>query len=129
MLKYGPTGALSEYAYKGGAFHGVHYGDFHDDSQALFELMNKEEEFLLKSHDKRRILMDFYHMDLTPEVLAYLMTHLEHIASRIHRIAFATDEKSLRKLDRALKKASILPEGCYMLHPDQDTDKTWLVAS
>jgi hypothetical protein len=47
MLNYGPTGALSEYNYQGGVFHGVHYGDFHGDSKALFELIGKEEEFLL----------------------------------------------------------------------------------
>ena len=35
MLKYGPTGALSEYNYKDGVFHGVHYGDFHDDIKAF----------------------------------------------------------------------------------------------
>ena len=76
MLNYGPTGALSEYNYQGGVFHGVHYGDFHGDSKALFELIGKEEEFLLKSPERKRILFDLYYTDLTKEVLDYLMKHL-----------------------------------------------------
>ncbi|HHZ07026.1 MAG TPA: hypothetical protein GX401_09685 [Clostridiales bacterium] len=128
MLKYGPTGALSEYNYKDGVFHGVHYGDFHDDSKAFFELVDKEEEFLLKSTQKRRILFDLYYTDLTKEVIDYLISHLLHISSRIYKIAFAAEPKELRKLKRAIKKHEPVPLGCCMFGPDQNEDKTWLVS-
>lgn len=128
MLKYGPTGALSEYYYKGGIFHGVHYGDFHDDSIAFFELVDKEEEFLLKSPQRRRILFDLYHTDLTQEVLDYLMKHISHISSKIFKIAFAAEPKELRKLKRAIKKTQPVSLGCCMFGTDQNTDKTWLVS-
>lgn len=128
MLKYGPTGALSEYNFNGGVFHGVHYGDFHDDSKAFFELVDKEEEFLLKSPEKRRILFDLYYTDLTNEVLDYLMQHLSHISSRIYKIAFAAEPDELRKLKRAIKKSQPVPIGCCCFGPDQNDDKTWLVS-
>ena len=128
MLKYGPTGALSEYYYKNGVFHGVHYGDFHQDRHALFELIEKEEAFLLQTATKRRILFDLYDTDLSKEVLEYLMMHLSHISSRIYKIAFAAQSKELRKLERAIQKAKPIPPELCMFGTDQNEDKTWLVS-
>lgn len=128
MLKYGPTGALSEYYYQGGVFHGVHYGDFHRDSKALFELIGKEEEFLLKSPERKRILFDLYHTDLTKEVLDYLMQHLLAIASRIYKIAFAAEPNELRKLKKAIQKSKAVPLGCCRFGTDQNEDKSRLVS-
>ena len=128
MLVYGPTGALSEYQYKGGVFHGVHYGDYHEDSKALFEMVDKEEAYLLKSPQKRKILFDLYYTDLSPEVTAYLVKHISHISSRIIKIAFAAEPEELRKLKRAIKKEAPIPFSCCMFNEDQDTDKTWLVS-
>lgn len=128
MLKYGPTGALSEYHYENGTFHGVHYGDFHDDSEAFFALVDKEEEFLLASPQNRRILFDLYYTNMTDEVLNYLMIHLSHISSRVIKIAFAAEAKELRKLKRAIKKENPIPIGRCMFGEDQNTDKSWLVS-
>ncbi|MDD3335661.1 MAG: hypothetical protein PHI98_09080 [Eubacteriales bacterium] len=128
MLKYGPTGALSEYYYKNGVFHGVHYGDFHQDCSALFELIDQEEAFLLQTDAKRRILFDLYHTDLSSEVLEYLMMHLSHISSRIYKIAFAAQPKELRKLKRAIRKAKPISLELCMFGTDQNEDKTWLVS-
>lgn len=127
MLEYGPTGALSEYHYKNGVFHGVHYGDFHSDCHSLFELIDKEEAFLLKTTSKRRILFDLYDTDLSKEVLEYLMKHLSHISSRIYKIAFAAEPKELRKLERAIKKAKPIALDVCLFGTDQNEDKTWLV--
>lgn len=128
MQRYGPTGALNEYAWEGGIFHGVHYGDFHDDSQALFDLIEKEEAFLLKSPQKRRILFDLYHTDLTDEVLEHLMIHLSNISSRITKVAFAAERRELRKLKRAIKKSQPVPLSYCMFDEDQNTNKRWLVS-
>lgn len=127
MQRYGPTGALNEYAWEGGISHGVHYGDFHGDSQVLFDLIAKEEAFLLKSPQKRRILFDLYHTDLTDEVLEHLMIHLSHIAPRIIKVAFAAEGKELRKLKRAIKKSQPIPLSYCMFGEDQNTNKSWLV--
>ena len=128
MLNYGPTGALSEYNYQGGVFHGVHYGDFHGDSKALFELIGKEEEFLLKSPERKRILFDLYYTDLTKEVIDYLMKHLLVISSRIYKIAFAAEPKELRKLKKAIRKSQAVSIGCCRFGTDQNEDKSWLVS-
>ena len=128
MLNYGPTGALNEYNYQGGVFHGVHYGDFHGDSKALFELIDKEEEFLLKSPERKRILFDLYYTDLTKEVLDYLMKHLLVISSRIYKIAFAAESSELRKLKKAIRKTQAVPLVCCWFGTDQNEDKSWLVS-
>ena len=128
MLKYGPTGALNEYQYKGGFFHGIHYGGYHNDIKALFKLIDEEEAYILKSIQKRRIMMDLYETDLTPEVLDYLMKHLANMSDRIYKLAFAAEPQSLRKLNRALKKNGSIASGIYFLNPDQETGKTWLVS-
>ncbi|MDD3411540.1 MAG: hypothetical protein PHY12_12105 [Eubacteriales bacterium] len=127
MLVYGPTGALSEYQYKNGVFHGVHYGDYQQDSQALFEMIDKEEAFLLQSPQKRRILFDLYHTALSPEVVDRLVTHVSRVSSRIIKVAFAAERGELRKLKSAMKKNAPIPFERCMFDEDQDTDKTWLV--
>lgn len=38
MMTKSPSGALSPYYYKGGYFHGIHYGSYFDDSQALYSI-------------------------------------------------------------------------------------------
>lgn len=43
MITRSPSGALSPYYYKGGYFHGIHYGSYFDNSDALLSIMNKEE--------------------------------------------------------------------------------------
>ncbi len=47
MLKKSPSGALSPYYYKGGYFHGIHYGSYFDNMDALLNMMRQEEAFIL----------------------------------------------------------------------------------
>lgn len=55
MLSKSPSGALSPYYYKGGYFHVIHYGSYFNHSNAPLSMMNKEENFLLQSPERRRI--------------------------------------------------------------------------
>ena len=64
-----PSGALSPYYYKGGYFHGIHYGSYFDDAESLYKMIEKEEHFILESPERRRIMIDLYETSLTPEVL------------------------------------------------------------
>lgn len=73
-----PSGALSPYYYKGGYFHGIHYGDYFDNSDALLSMMNEEEAFILKSSEKRRILIDLYQTDLSTELIEKVVMHIEN---------------------------------------------------
>ena len=79
MMTKSPSGALSPYYYKGGYFHGIHYGSYFDDSQALFSMMEKEEQFILESPNRRRIMLDLYETKITNEVLQQLLKHIKHL--------------------------------------------------
>jgi len=128
MLRKSPSGALSPYYYKGGYFHGIHYGSYFDDSDALFEMMNKEEEFILKSPERRRVLIDIYETFLTPEVIERFLIHIERIKTRIAKLAIATDRKSLKALKRAIsRKKELSGLYCYFT-TDMEEGKTWLVS-
>lgn len=74
MISKSPSGALSPYYYKGGYFHGIHYGSYFDDVDALLSVMDQEEAFILKSPERRRIFIEFILQSFsfvihTPEVL------------------------------------------------------------
>ena len=90
MMTKSPSGALSPYYYKGGYFHGIHYGSYFDNSEALFAMMKEEENFILKSPSQRRIMIDLYETNITKEVLAKIIEHIRNIQPRIFKIAFCT---------------------------------------
>ena len=71
-----PSGALSPYYYKGGYFHGIHYGSYFDDAESLYRMIEKEERFILESPERRRIMIDLYETSLTPEVLEAVIRHI-----------------------------------------------------
>ncbi len=128
MLSKSPSGALSPYYYKGGYFHGIHYGSYFSDSAALFDMMKQEEDFILKSPERRRILIDLYETNLTSEVMEHFLTHLEHLGPRIFKLAIATDRKSLKVLKRAIHKREKLEGVCVYFSSDMEEGKTWLVS-
>jgi hypothetical protein len=72
-----PSGALSPYYYKGGYFHGIHYGSYFEDMDSLRDMMAQEEEFILRSSEKRRILIDFYETSLTKPMLVEFAVHIK----------------------------------------------------
>lgn len=128
MISTSPSGALSPYYYKGGYFHGIHYGSYFNNSEALFEMMNREEEFILKSIECRRILIDIYETNVTPEVMERFLSHIEKITPRIIKLAIATDKKSLKAIEKALHKRKGLDSLCCYFSEDMEEGKTWLVS-
>ncbi|HHW66431.1 MAG: hypothetical protein PWP07_1609 [Epulopiscium sp.] len=128
MLRKSPSGALSPYYYKGGYFHGIHYGSYFEDSDALFDMMDKEEEFILKSPEQRRINIDLYETFLTPTVIERFLTHIENIKPRIVKLAICTDKKSLQVLKKAISKNKELSDLCCFFTTDMEEGKTWLVS-
>lgn len=128
MITKSPSGALSPYYYKGGYFHGVHYGSYFDNTEAFLAMMEKEEAFILASPEKRRILMDFYETKLTKPVLEKVIQHIERLSPKIIKLAIASDRISLWHIKRAMKKAKVLQPGCYYLSTDMEEGKTWLVS-
>lgn len=128
MITKSPSGALSPYYYKGGYFHGIHYGSYFEDAASLFDMMGKEQQFILQTTQRRRILIDLYETKLTEDVLSHLLLHIEAINSRIIKLAIATDRRNLRKIYKMLNKAHVLEASRYYLTTDMEEGKTWLVS-
>ena len=125
-IKKSPSGALSPYYYKGGYFHGMHFGSYVDDMTALFAMMTKEEEFIMKSPEKRRIMIEFFQTNLTSEMLVSFADFIERLNSRIIKIAVSADKKMLKAIQKALGNTS-LGYGQMYFTPDMEEGKTWLV--
>ena len=128
MITKSPSGGLSIYYYKGGYFHGIHYGSYFNDSKSLFDMIDKEESFILNSPENRRILIDFYETNLTKDVLDRIINHLQQLSQKIIKLAISSDQKSLRHLAKAIKKSGVLKPGYYYLCTDMEEGKTWLVS-
>lgn len=128
MISKSPSGALSPYYYKGGYFHGIHYGSYFDHSDELLSMMNKEEIFILKSSERRRILIDLYETNLSNSLIDSLVHHIASISPRIIKLAITSDKKSLRLLNKAILKKTSLATGQLYFCTDMEEAKTWLVS-
>jgi len=127
MISKSPSGALSPYYYKGGYFHGIHYGSYFNDMSAFSTMMNAEEEFILRSLEKRRIMIDLYETNMTPDILTDFVAHIERLSARIVKLAISADKKSLNAIRRALYNGCSLEKGQMYFTPDMEEGKTWLV--
>ena len=128
MITKGPSGALSPYYYKGGYFHGIHYGSYFDDMDALASIMAAEEEFILHSPERRKIMIDLYETHLTQDMLSKFTTHIERLRSRITKIGFSCETKLLKNLQKALFRDCSIEKGCMYFSTDMEEAKTWLVS-
>ncbi len=122
-----PTGALSPYYYKGGYFHGIHYGSLGGQMDKLGELMAAEEEFILNSPEKRRLMIDLYETNLTPVALTDFTAHIRRLRDRIIKLGVSADKKTLDTVRKALQRDGALGKGQMYFAPDMEETKTWLV--
>lgn len=128
VIRKSPSGALSPYYYKGGYFHGIHYGSYFYDEEALFDMMQNEEDFIIRAKQPRRILIDLYETDINACVLEHLRLHLIALKDYIIKLAIATDRSSIKKIKKMFARDEKLQEICVYFHPDMETGKTWLVS-
>lgn len=128
MLAKSPSGALSPYYYKGGYFHGIHYGSYFNDMESLFTMMKKEEAFILKSPQSRRILIDFYETNLSKTMLDNVVEHIKQLSPKIIKLAISGDKKCLKNLRKTLEKSKIMKSGQLYFCEDMEEGKTWLVS-
>lgn len=127
MIRKSPSGALSPYYYKGGYFHGIHYGSYFNQTESLLAIMQQEEAYILRAPDRRRILIDLYDTTLPDSVLEQFVQHIQRLSPKIVKLAIASDPKSLKRLRRALRKAEGLEYGQLYFCTDMEAGKTWLV--
>ena len=128
VMTKSPSGALSPYYYKGGYFHGIHYGSYFDDMDGFTAMMAAEEAFILKSPEQKRILIDLYETKLTPEVLSEFTAHIERLSAKIIKLAISADKTALKNIRKALLAGCSLGKGQIYLTPDMEEGKTWLVS-
>ena len=128
MMTKSPSGALSPYYYKGGYLHGIHYGSYFDDMDSLRGMMAQEETFILRSPEKRRIMVDFYETNLTKSMISEFALHIGRLSSRIAKLAIAGDRQCRNTVKRALLKSNALNAGQVYICADMEEGKTWLVS-
>lgn len=128
MLRKSPSGALSPYYYKGGYFHGIHYGSYFDDMDALRDMMAKEEAFILGNAERRRILIDLYETNLTDSMILEFAQHIKRISSRIVKLSINGEKKCLKAVYKAIIRADALNKGQIYVCTDMEEGKTWLVS-
>ncbi|MNN37303.1 hypothetical protein D3C81_1512420 [compost metagenome] len=128
MLQMSPSGALSPYYYKGGFFHGIHYGSYFDDMDALINMMKQEEAFIMKSPKIRRIMIDLYETNLTSAMLSEFAEHILRMRERIFKLAVAGDKKTVKSVRKVLVKHHALDLDQMYFCADMEEGKTWLVS-
>lgn len=128
MLRKSPSGALSPYYYKGGYFHGIHYGSYFNDMESLRDMMSQEELSIMRSPEKRRIMIDFYETNLTELMISEFVRHIERMSSRISKLAIAGDKKCIKSIYKSLLKGNVLNKGQLYVCSDMEEGKTWLVS-
>lgn len=130
MIKKSPSGALCPYYYKGGYFHGIHYGSYGDDMDAFLDMVRQEEEFILKSPDTRRIMMDLYETNITThsDALDTFVSHIKTIRPKVMKLGISTTKHELSVIKRAIEKAQAIEKGKVFYNTDMETAKTWLVS-
>jgi len=128
QLMKSPSGALSPYYYKGGSFHGIHYGSYFDDMDAFTSMMAAEEKYILKSPEKKRIMIDLYETNMTPNILEDFTGHIERLKPRIIKLAISANRKTLKTVRKALFNGCSLGKGQMYFTPDMEEGKTWLVS-
>ncbi len=128
MLKKSPSGALSPYYYKGGYFHGIHYGSYFNDMDSLRDMMSQEESFIMNFPEKRRIAIDLYETALTASMISEFVLHIKRMSSRIVKLAIIGDKKCIKSIYKALLKGDVLNKGQIYVCSDMEEGKTWLVS-
>lgn len=121
-----PGGSIYPYYYKGGALHCLKYGSMYSDSEQLFEIMKKEEEFVLAEGRKLNIWIDLYQTRMNGKVLGELADHILRLNGCIHKLAVVglSDWNTWRMKSQIRRKRIPLRIAYYA---DPEEAKTWLV--
>lgn len=130
MLKKSPSGSLCPYYYMGGELHPLHYGSYHDSKKSLFEIIDAEEAFILKSSGKnnRNIWIDLYETNIDDELIDKLISHFIAIKHKTHRLCLVgCNYKIIKKIKSALKKKDIDIYNYIQFFDDPEMAKQWLI--
>jgi len=96
--------------------------------ESLRDMMSKEEDFIMRSPERRRIIMDIYENNLTEPMIKEFVSHIERMAPRIVKLAISGEKKYLRAIKKLLRKSDTINTGALWFGADMDEGKTWLVS-
>jgi hypothetical protein len=95
---------------------------------AFKSMMGTEEDFIIKSPETRRIMIDLYETNMIPNALSDFVAHIERLSPRIIKLAISANRNRLKIIRRALFKGCSLGKGQMYFTPDMEEGKTWLVS-
>lgn len=130
MLKKSPSGSLCPYYYMGGELHPLKYGSYFDNKKQLFEIINAEEEFILKSSgtNNRRIWIDLYETTVDDEVAEVLVRHLQAIRHKVFNLCLVgCSPTAQREIKKKMKSAEMDLYYVTRYFDDPEIAKQWLL--
>lgn len=126
MMK-SPGGSTFPYYYKGGEIHCLKYGNKYKDEQALLQLMQKEEEFIVQVNRRLKIWVDFDKTSFTPSVCNAFIQNIINLNHHIDKLSVVGLSGFHRwRLKREIRKAKLKVIISFYLDPEEA--KTWLVS-
>jgi len=114
----------------GGELHPLKYGSYHRDKQALLQMMNAEEQFILTSSGEhnRRIWVDLYDTRLDKEAVACLAVHLFQIRPKTAKLCLVGCPALTRwRITSAMRRTNSTWADSVRFFTDPEQAKMWLV--
>ncbi len=130
MLKKSPSGSLCPYYYMGGELHPLKYGSFFSDKNRLFDIINAEEEFILKSSglNNRRIWIDLYETTIDDEVIEKLVSHIQVIRHKVFKLCMVGCSIFIKqKIKKTMVQKNLDLAGQIKFFSDPEVAKQWLI--
>ena len=95
---------------------------------AFASMMAAEETYIMKSPERRRVMIDLYETKMTFSALTEFVAHIERLSPRIVKLAISASSATLRTVRKALYAGCSLGKGQLYFTPDMEEGKTWLVS-
>jgi len=130
MNNKSPSGSLCPYYFMGGELHPLHYGNYYSNKQKLFEIIKKEENFILNSAglNNRRIWIDLYKTIMDKEVIKMLVNHIGNIKQKINKICLVgCSPIVVQKIKFRIKQENLNLLSPLKYFADPEEAKQWLI--
>ncbi|SEB91475.1 hypothetical protein [Paenibacillus sp. GP183] len=122
-----PGGSLFPYFYKNGEIHCLKYGSFYFNKDALFSLIKAEEEFILETHRRLDIWVDFYKTSLTQEVMNEFVESISRLNKSIRKLSIVGCSSIVKwRIRNKIKRNGNISMSIKFFNDPEDA-KSWLV--
>jgi hypothetical protein len=128
-MQTSPGGSLFPYYYKNGELFCLHFGSYFADEDGVIAMMKAEETFLAQQHRELGIWIDLYETKLTDKVIGELIEMLMQIRHKTTKLGIVGCTGMARwKINRRIRKTSLLSSLPIKYFDDPEVAKTWLVS-